>query len=75
MEVLPLLRRTFGEFAAPERRAIGERVRNRVRGGGDRSTAELLDLDLERAERVLPTLRLLLGRDVISHDVTTAEPS
>ena len=40
VEVLPLLRRTFGEFAAPERRAIGERVRHRVRGGGDRPTAD-----------------------------------
>jgi len=73
--VLPLLRRTFGEFAAPERRAIGERVRHRVRGGRDRPTAEALDLDRERAERVRPTLRLLLGRDVIPHDVIASEPS
>ncbi|MGE5156301.1 MAG: DUF5682 family protein, partial [Betaproteobacteria bacterium] len=28
IEVLPLLRRTFGAFAGPERRAIGERARN-----------------------------------------------
>ena len=27
-EVLPLLRRTFGAFPAPQRRAIGERVRH-----------------------------------------------
>ncbi len=64
VEVLPLLRRTFGEFAVPERQAIGERARRRVRGDGGRPAAEALDLDLERAERVLPTLRLLLGRDV-----------
>jgi Family of unknown function (DUF5682) len=75
VEVLPLLRRTFGEFAAPERRAIGERVRHRVRGTGGRPTADGLNLDRERAERVLPTLRLLLGRDVISPDVTSSEAS
>nr|BFE81130.1 hypothetical protein GCM10020093_037310 [Planobispora longispora] len=28
VDVLPLLRRTFGAFAAPERRSIGERVRS-----------------------------------------------
>ncbi|MFI6322504.1 DUF5682 family protein [Nonomuraea sp. NPDC050556] len=28
VEVLPLLRRTFATFAAPERRAIGERLRS-----------------------------------------------
>ncbi len=75
VEVLPLLRRTFGEFAAPQRRAIGERVRHRVRGGGDRPTAETLDLDRERADRVLPTLRLLLGRDVLFPDVPSPETS
>ncbi len=74
VEVLPLLRRTFGEFAMPERRAIGERVRRGVRGDGGRPAAEALDLDLERAERVLPTLRLLLGRDVLSRDIL-GEPS
>ena len=40
-------------------------MRRRVRGGGGRPAADALDLDLERAELVLPTLRLLLGRDVL----------
>jgi hypothetical protein len=65
VEVLPLLRRTFGEFAGPERRAIGERVRRRIRSAGHGPAADTFDLDLERAGRVLPTLRLLLGRDVL----------
>jgi hypothetical protein len=75
VEVLPLLRRTFGEFAGPERRAIGERVRRRVRGAGDGPSADTFGLDLERAERVLPTLRLLLGRDVLAAAPDASEAS
>jgi hypothetical protein len=66
IEVLPLLRRTFAEFAVPERRAIGERARalsgRSATAGGTGSDD---DLDHARAALVLPTLRLLLGRDVI----------
>jgi hypothetical protein len=35
MEVLPLLRRTFGEFSAPERASIGRAVRRLRLGGAD----------------------------------------
>jgi hypothetical protein len=63
VEVLPLLRRTFAEFAAPERRAIGERAR-RLTSGRVRSSAPDESIDRERAERVLPTVRMLLGRDI-----------
>ncbi|GAA2499761.1 DUF5682 family protein [Winogradskya humida] len=59
-DVLPLLRRTFGAFATGERRAIGERIA----GGASRAGGEPLMLDHERAARVLPTLRALLGREV-----------
>ena len=67
VEVLPLLRRTFAEFAPPERRAIGEQARRLVDGGGREAatTDSDIEVDHERAARVLPTLRLLLGRDVI----------
>jgi hypothetical protein len=61
-EVLPLLRRTFATFEAPERRSIGERVRRLDAGGGARREPEE-ELDHDRAAAVLPTLRLLLGRD------------
>ena len=70
VDVLPLLRRTFATFAAPERRAIGERARHlggtgAVAPGGRHTVAgegdDLVGLDVERAMRVLPTLRLLLG--------------
>jgi hypothetical protein len=63
VEVLPLLRRTFAEYSGPERRAIGERVR-RLSGGAGETVAEQ-DIDAERGTLVLPTLRLLLGRDVL----------
>ncbi|MGE5830429.1 MAG: DUF5682 family protein [Micromonosporaceae bacterium] len=61
VEVLPLLRRTFAEFAAPERRAIGERVRD-LDGAAPAVTEEL---DHDRAALVLPTLRLLLGDEAV----------
>ncbi|MEV8506240.1 DUF5682 family protein [Actinoplanes sp. NPDC051475] len=59
-DVLPLLRRTFGAFATGERRAIGERVA----GGPGLAQAEPLVLDHESAARVLPTLSVLLGREI-----------
>jgi hypothetical protein len=61
VEVLPLLRRTFGEFSQPERRAIGERAR---RLGDDTAAPEPTQvLDRDRVAPVLPTLALLLGRN------------
>jgi len=59
VDVLPLLRRTFGQFAAPERRAIGERAR--ALDAPTRGPVEAEDLDPERAALVRPTVSLLLG--------------
>ncbi|MEU9285899.1 DUF5682 family protein [Streptomyces sp. NPDC048275] len=68
-DVLPLLRRTFSAYEAGVRRTLGELVR---RGPGTRGSAEAAasgmpgfasDLDPERADAVLPVLRLLLGLD------------
>lgn len=60
--VLPLLRRTFAAFAAPERRAVGEQVRRLGSGTGRTgSDVDELDLDEARVARVLPTLELLLA--------------
>ncbi len=64
LEVLPLLRRTFAEFAGPERRAIGERVRQLDEGGARTSTVDD-GVDARRGALVLPTVRLLLGHDVL----------
>ena len=60
--MLPLLRRTFSEYPAPQRRQIGERA---VRLGGrddGGAVAEPPDIDEERADLVQPTVRALLGR-------------
>ncbi|MFD0741381.1 DUF5682 family protein [Phytohabitans flavus] len=59
-DVLPLLRRTFGTFAPPERRSIGERVR----GGVAASEPVKARLDPDRAALVLPTMSTLLGREI-----------
>jgi hypothetical protein len=55
--VLPLLRRVFSTFHAPERRQMGERVRQ-----GQRAVqTAAADVDHERAALVLPILKLLIG--------------
>jgi hypothetical protein len=57
-DVLPLLRRTFATFGPAERRQLGQRVR----GGPDsRPQAEEDDIDVARAELVLPVVARLLG--------------
>ncbi|GAB1641912.1 DUF5682 family protein [Krasilnikovia sp. MM14-A1259] len=61
-DVLPLLRRTFGGFAAGERRAIGERVADA--SSGRRTGGPAAALDHDRAAAVLPTLSALLGHDI-----------
>jgi hypothetical protein len=58
-EVLPLLRRTFGAFARPERRAIGERAKDLSIHNGFTRVVE--DLDVFRAEAALPVIAQLLG--------------
>jgi hypothetical protein len=61
-DVLPLLRRTFSEYAAPERRSIGERVRRldgipRAPGGAPGDD----DFDAERAAPAARTVAQILG--------------
>lgn len=61
-QLLPLLRRTFATFAAPERRQMGERARH---GAGRPVTraAAAADFAPDRAEAVLPLVARLLGLD------------
>jgi len=59
LEVLPLLRRTFGTFAAPERRSIGARAR--VLSDPAAVVADDDDLDAELAAAALPVVARLLG--------------
>jgi hypothetical protein len=58
-ELLPVLRRTFAAFPAPDRRALGSHLRQLEGGGGPGEADETLDWN--RAARVLPRLRELLG--------------
>lgn len=62
IETLPLLRRAFSGFSGPERRAMGEKVRTI---GGWSSSSSAVDpeeqLDIERANLVLPVLSQILG--------------
>jgi hypothetical protein len=58
--LLPLLRRTFSTFSAPERRQMGERVKR----GSDRSQTLATatgEFDQQRANAVLPIVAKLLG--------------
>ncbi len=57
-QLLPLLRRTFATFPAPERRQMGERV---AQGASVRVAVASGDFDATRAEAVLPLVRRLLG--------------
>jgi hypothetical protein len=70
-DVLPLLRRTFSAYEPGVRRTLGELVRRgpgrpghtAVTGAGIPGFAA--ELDAERADAVLPVVRLLLGLDAV----------
>jgi hypothetical protein len=63
--LLPLLRRTFATFSTPERRQMGERVREgsstTPASGSPVLEQDGADVDRQRAEEVLPLLATLLG--------------
>ena len=64
-EVLPLLRRTFGEFTAPERESIGRAVRSLGGAGLNAGSAAVVagtdNLDAERARGAVRTVAAILG--------------
>ncbi|MCF2126138.1 DUF5682 family protein [Strepomyces sp. STD 3.1] len=68
-DVLPLLRRTFAAYEPGVRRGLGELVRRgpgargRVTTAGPGIPGFAADLDTERADAVLPVVRLLLGAE------------
>ena len=71
LDVLPLLRRTFGEFAEPERSSIGRTARHLSSGGSGRRVAshrrrgdgagDAAELDAERAAAALRTVAMILS--------------
>lgn len=64
-EALPLVRRAFGDFQPPERRAMGEKVRRLGRDGDLPAPASedeaMAGIDRARADLVLPVLARILG--------------
>ena len=72
LDALPLLRRTFGEFAAPERSSIGRAARQLPggvqrrgsgasgRSGGD-GRGHAAEIDAERAAGALRTVAMILA--------------
>jgi hypothetical protein len=66
MEMLPLVRRAFADFTGPERRQMGEKVRH-LRTDTEEPALQAgsaniaVDLDHERAARVLPILAHIIG--------------
>ncbi|TYQ26255.1 DUF5682 family protein [Pseudanabaena sp. UWO310] len=62
--VLPLLRRTFSTFPTPERRQMGERVKQNSSPQSPTSRNNAINhanLDIERAENIIPAIAQLLG--------------
>ncbi len=57
--LLPLLRRTFSTFPAPERRQIGELAKT---GGRSASFTTEIELDPLRVEKALTLVNLILGK-------------
>jgi hypothetical protein len=62
IQVLPLLRRTFSNFTSPERKKLGDKVKN---GGSGTSikTATIGGIDNDRGARGIPVVMQLLGLD------------
>ena len=58
VDMLPLLRRTFGTFAPAERQAIAERI---ALGAKNRDRQPSEEVDLELAAPALATVDLILG--------------
>ena len=62
VELLPLLRRAFSGFSAPERRSMGEKVRYlHTTPGTSGFQTGTVEIDHQRASSVLPVLALILG--------------
>ncbi len=58
---LPLLRRTFATFSEPERRQMGEKVKNGVDGNVSNNADDGSDINEANAVLVLPILKQFLG--------------
>ncbi|WP_327007267.1 DUF5682 family protein [Dactylosporangium sp. NBC_01737] len=66
VEVLPLLRRTFSGYPAPQRRMIGERAAHIGTDGRPRAAEHDDQVDPDRGALLLPVVARLLGKEL--HD-------
>ncbi|MET9967522.1 DUF5682 family protein [Streptomyces sp. NPDC006356] len=80
-DVLPLLRRTFSAYEPGVRRTLGELVRRgpgergrAAAGGGSGIPGFAAELDVERADAVVPVVRLLLGLDQVDKGRVGLDP-
>jgi len=64
MQVLPLLRRTFANFSAPERRKLGEKVKSGGKSAGLNPSVEA-DFDEQRGILGIPVMMELFGLKTI----------
>lgn len=65
IELLPVIRRIFGEYTATERRKIGERASLiDVRTAENKEVLGVPEVDEREAVKALPLLRQLLGLDI-----------
>ncbi|MDG6101304.1 hypothetical protein Daura_51185 [Dactylosporangium aurantiacum] len=69
VEVLPLLRRTFSGYPAPQRRMIGERAAHIGTGGRPRAGEHDDQVDPDRGALLLPVVARLLGKDLLGKDL------
>lgn len=71
VQLLPVLRRTFSTFAAPERRRIGEQIKAGINASDAAATDKIEEneFDQSRANQVLPLLAQLLGLQTEQNNV------
>lgn len=64
VQALPLLRRTFAEFPAAERRVLGERLKSGS-GSGTAAAIHIVDAEFDEAaaRAVLPLLTLIWSKE------------
>ncbi len=73
MQALPLLRRTFSNFTAPERRKLGEKVKHGSAAGSIKKVQEANEFfDHERAAKGIPVVMQLLGLHYQNHQPITS---
>ncbi|PSL45513.1 hypothetical protein CLV51_104218 [Chitinophaga niastensis] len=61
IQVLPLLRRTFSNFTAPERKKLGDKVKSAGAGNGKKSGSTTVGIDENRASKGIPVVMQILG--------------